>query len=121
MTIIDLLVKSITSPFLTEEHIDVTHEPVRYAPPKQFFFPTKQELREMDRERFVRQRIGGDKPVSRLDITSPVHSINRLRALTNANKIAIIKSNEKQERVQPPRSVRNPSDPSFVGSREQTA
>ena len=55
-----------------------------YASPKNFVFPTKRLLREMDRARWVRQRINETNIITIHDMTAKKHSINKLDNTVNS-------------------------------------
>lgn len=76
LTLVDVLVRTISSPFITPAHIDVTNEPVKYAAPKRFVWPSKNQFRAINSNRWVRQRHNEHKVISRFDIIP--NSINNL-------------------------------------------
>jgi hypothetical protein len=74
----EALVKRECSRFLTPEHIDVTDQPIRYAIPKKFPFPSEKQMRWMDANRWMRRQLN-DKKVTSVYALLPVeHSINNL-------------------------------------------
>jgi hypothetical protein len=75
------MVKHLFSTRLTPQHVDMTNEPVNYAPPKAFIFISKKQMKWIDANRWSRQVAGDAKIVPIEDLTPEMCSIDNRNAL----------------------------------------
>jgi hypothetical protein len=70
-----------TSAYLTPTHVDVTNTPATYARAKAFTFPSKRQLRAMDADRWVRQRMKTANLVAVSELSPARYSLDNLASL----------------------------------------